>query len=86
MKLRSPFLAVAFAAIVGAAITGAALTAETRESSLDQSCRYAAWPQIPAQCLLGDVKGNVRVIPIESSARRAMNTRFAVAFEEVSGR
>ena len=85
MKLRSAYLAVAFAATVGAAITGAALSGQTRESSLDETCRFATWPEIPAQCLAGEVKAGVRMIPIESRARRAMNNRFAAAFGEVSG-
>ena len=85
MKFRNAYMAVAFAATVGAAITGASLSGETRESSLDEACRFAAWPQIPAQCLTGDVKAEVRVIAIESHGQRALNQRFMAAFDGVTG-
>ncbi len=80
MTMRSGVLALAFAAIVGAAITGATLRGETRETSLQESCAFAVWPEIPAPCLDGGSDRAVRMIPIESPAVRAMNHRFAAAF------
>ena len=84
MKLRTAYLTFAFAAMMGAGITGTTMRGETREASLDQTCQFAVWPNIPAQCLAGDVKDDVRVIQIHSPAAAETNRRFAVAFGHAS--
>lgn len=80
LRIRPILLALAFAATVGAAITGASLSGQTRESSLDEACRFAVWPDIPTPCLQGAVTTEVRKIAIEAPSRRGIETGLSVAF------
>lgn len=81
IRTRSGFVAVAFAATVGAALTGLSISGETRESSLEEMCKFSAWPNIPAVCLDGQTRNRVREIPIVSPERLTMDQRFAAAFD-----
>ena len=80
-SVRSAVLATAFAVTVAAAVTGTSFKGETREARLDEACAHETWPAIPAQCLTGNVRQGVRVLPVESAYQRDMRVRFAAAFE-----
>lgn len=87
-RTRQIFAAVAFSATVAAAVTGATLRGETREApTVDEACASVEWPNIPAECLSGAVKTDVRFINGFESAPQAMASadnmreRFEVAFQ-----
>jgi hypothetical protein len=88
-RTRQIFAAVAFAAIAAAGVAGATLRGETREApTVAEACASAEWPNIPAQCLTGEVNTNVRVINGSEAAPQAMASaedslreRFEVAFQ-----
>lgn len=83
---RRIFASVAFAATVAATIAGATLSGQTREApTVAEACAKAEWPNIPAQCLSGNVHGDVRIISRDSGLRTManadMSARFEVAFQ-----
>ncbi len=83
---RRIFASVAFAATVAVMVTGATFSGQTREApTTAESCATAEWPNIPAQCLMGDVHGDVRVIGLGGNmpavANADMQMRFEVAFQ-----
>ena len=80
LKVRTALVALAFAAIAATGLTAATISGETRETSLDQACSHVAWPMIPAQCLGGAVRQNVRYALAGEATGTAMAERFAVAF------
>ncbi len=80
---RSLLLATAFAVTVAAGLTGLSLSSQSRESSLDQACAHATWPQIPAQCLDGaDAGRSVRMVETRAAVGgpETIGERFALAF------
>jgi hypothetical protein len=79
--IRKALLATAFAATVAGALTGASLRGETKEVDLAATCASAEWPMIPAACLNGG-SDNVRYVTADNRIdARAMEQRFAVAFQ-----
>ena len=84
---RKIFAAVAFAATVAAAVTGATMRGETHEApTVAEVCAKADWPNIPAECLDGAARQDVRVVTDSDRgpamvAAAEMSDRFAVAFQ-----
>lgn len=90
-RMRQMLVAVAFAATAAAGITGATLRGESKETDMAAACDAAAWPQIPADCLQGGPKHDVRYVsPDQSQATGELKLtlsdaglaeRFATAFQ-----
>jgi len=77
------------AAVVAAAGVGAmgmmTYGAETREADTGSICAEADWPLIPAECLGGTAKTNVRIVGQPSAeaspSQVALQARFETAFQ-----
>jgi hypothetical protein len=77
-KLRSALPIIAFAATVVVALAGATLRGETKESPVApvaEACAKAAWPMIPANCLVGGKGQEVRQVNADE-----MQLRFTTSF------
>lgn len=81
-KIRKTLIATAFAATVAGTLTGAALSGESAEFDVATHCATAAWPMIPAACLEGGQRQEVRFVTTDISAfERNIAQRFEVAFQ-----
>jgi hypothetical protein len=86
-RIRAAFGAGSVAlAIAGGLIAATASGGQTKETSFDQACAHAAWPMIPAQCLVGAGGQNVRYAVAGEATGTAMAERFAVAFRPEHGK
>jgi hypothetical protein len=61
--LRPFAIGIAFAVLVGGGLTALTHSGETKEAGLvEDACAKAAWPLIPAKCLDGGRRSEVRVV------------------------
>ena len=60
--IRLALATCAFLAMIAAVTVGAASRGETNEVAAKDICRNAAWPMIPAQCLIGSTGRDVRPV------------------------
>ena len=80
-RIRAAFGAGSIALAIAAGLTAASVSGgQTKETSLDQACAHVAWPMIPAQCLEGTARQNVRYAFAGEATGTAMAERFAIAF------
>jgi hypothetical protein len=87
-SIRPVLLALAFAATVAGGVSALTLRGETKEAGIVDACAGAAWPRIPAQCLDGGRRADVRVIadlsnanPEPVSVSPTIEARFSSDFE-----
>lgn len=86
---RTSLIAAAVVAAAGIGAMGLMTNgAETREADTGSICAQADWPLIPAECLSGAAKHNVRIVGELANAidaapndQLAMQARFETAFQ-----
>lgn len=80
--VRSALLATAFAVTIAAGFTGALLGGEGRHVDPVIICAEVAWPWIPAVCLKGNSRDQVRYVTTDHVVNaRKIDARFVAAFE-----
>jgi hypothetical protein len=80
--VRSALLATAFAVTIAGGFTGAPLGGEVREVDPLTICAEVAWPWIPAVCLEGSPREQVRYVTTDHVVNaRKIDPRFVAAFE-----
>ena len=83
---RTSLIAAAVVAAAGIGAMGLMTNgAETREADTGSICAQADWPLIPAECLSGVAKQNVRIVGDLANrapnGQLAMQARFETAFQ-----
>jgi hypothetical protein len=78
--VRSTLLATAFAVTIAGELTGASFGGEGRYVDPVIICAEVTWPWIPAACLEGRSRQQVRYVATDRDAHET-DRRFVVAFE-----